>query len=106
MTRKVMVMQSTPSALGPSWLQKVMTETAMHGEAFVAGFGAGGLVTYAEPATIMGERYCSECGCAQFDACTHPEHGNCWWVGPNLCSHCANGWGDSGRLPPPAAGGD
>jgi hypothetical protein len=46
------------------------------------------------PAALMGERACRECGCTEFNACRHPDHGNCWWVKPDLCSHCENGWGD------------
>jgi hypothetical protein len=50
----------------------------------------------AMPATLGGERFCRECGCTQFNACVHPEHGACWWVEPDLCSHCANGWNKAG----------
>lgn len=46
------------------------------------------------PAELPGERFCRDCGCSEFNACRHPEHGNCWWVKPDLCSHCANGWGN------------
>jgi activating signal cointegrator 1 len=34
------------------------------------------------------EHICYKCGCSAFDACTDPNYGPCWWVGPNLCSHC------------------
>ena len=38
---------------------------------------------------LSGEvRACRECGCHEFDACCHPEQGNCWWVEKDLCSHC------------------
>lgn len=43
---------------------------------------------------IAGTRFCRECGCTDFDACVHAEHGACWWVEPDLCSHCKFGWGD------------
>jgi hypothetical protein len=123
MKREVVVMRSTPSTLGPSWLEKVMTETAINGEAFI-GFDLGkeepiAATAFIEdrmdpklfrnlymcdplpedfpdvpPAALMGERACRECGCTEFNACRHPDHGNCWWVKPDLCSHCENGWGD------------
>ncbi len=44
---------------------------------------------------VAGTRFCRECGCTDFDACVHPEHGACWWVEPDLCSHCKFGWGDA-----------
>ncbi len=33
---------------------------------------------------------CSKCGCTDDNACTHPDHGNCWWIDENcnFCSHC------------------
>lgn len=34
------------------------------------------------------ERACKVCGCTEFNACMDSIHGACWWVGPNLCSHC------------------
>jgi hypothetical protein len=46
------------------------------------------------------ENICRQCGCHPYMACTHPQHGPCWWAevatsdaggnfrGP-LCSHCA-----------------
>lgn len=34
------------------------------------------------------QRTCRVCGCHDDDACIHPEHGNCWWVTRDLCSHC------------------
>jgi hypothetical protein len=36
----------------------------------------------------MSERTCRVCGCDEHRACTDPEHGACWWVEPDLCSHC------------------
>jgi hypothetical protein len=35
-----------------------------------------------------GARACRVCGCTQERACVDPEHGCCWWVEPDLCSHC------------------
>lgn len=34
---------------------------------------------------------CRVCGCSEYDACTHPEYGTCWWADETetLCSHCA-----------------
>src|SRR5260221_14262182 len=31
---------------------------------------------------------CRECGCTEANACYSEEHGACWWVAPDLCSHC------------------
>jgi len=33
---------------------------------------------------------CSKCGCTEYNACFHPEHGPCWWLDDEqtLCSHC------------------
>lgn len=31
---------------------------------------------------------CRKCGCTEHDPCIHPDHGNCYWVEPDLCSHC------------------
>lgn len=36
----------------------------------------------------QGERRCRVCGCTDTTACLHPEHGPCWWVEDDLCSHC------------------
>lgn len=33
-------------------------------------------------------RRCRVCGCTQDHACVDDEHGPCWWVEPDLCSHC------------------
>lgn len=35
-----------------------------------------------------GARRCRICGCTQDHACVDPDHGACWWVEPDLCSHC------------------
>lgn len=40
------------------------------------------------PKTFEFVQICSKCGCSDDDACVHPEHGHCWWVAENLCSHC------------------
>lgn len=37
---------------------------------------------------VNNKRTCRICGCNEFDACYHEDHGNCWWVAPDLCSHC------------------
>lgn len=34
---------------------------------------------------------CRVCGCSDYDACWHDLLGACWWVQPDLCSHCARG---------------
>lgn len=33
---------------------------------------------------------CRVCGCTDINPCYHPEHGYCYWVEPDLCSHCAS----------------
>lgn len=35
-----------------------------------------------------GQRRCRICHCTQDRACVDPVHGCCWWVEPDLCSHC------------------
>jgi hypothetical protein len=40
---------------------------------------------------------CRQCGCKENDACLHPDYGPCWWVEPNLCSHCHLWPGESQR---------
>lgn len=32
---------------------------------------------------------CRVCGCWEYDACWDDDSGACWWVTPDLCSHCA-----------------
>lgn len=70
-----------------------------------SGFAPGGpanltrstaLTPAADPVAdaIAAEPHCEQCGCTEFNACRHPRHGNCWWVRPGLCSHCAHGWGN------------
>ena len=36
----------------------------------------------------MGEQKCRQCGCTDDRACVHADHGPCWWVEDDLCSHC------------------
>lgn len=31
---------------------------------------------------------CKKCGCNDGTACQHPDHGPCWWIEDDLCSHC------------------
>jgi hypothetical protein len=38
------------------------------------------------------EQQCRKCGCMADDACYRPDHSTCWWVEPDLCSHCARPW--------------
>lgn len=33
-------------------------------------------------------RACRVCGCTEHSACVDENKGNCWWVAPDLCSHC------------------
>lgn len=33
---------------------------------------------------------CRVCGCTHHNPCYHPDHGYCFWVEPDLCSHCAS----------------
>jgi hypothetical protein len=35
-----------------------------------------------------GARRCRVCGCTQDHACVDPDHGPCWWIEADLCSHC------------------
>ncbi|QDV34002.1 hypothetical protein [Tautonia plasticadhaerens] len=50
-------------------------------------------------------RSCRACGCTCRSACWHDGWGTCWWVGPDLCSHCAMGLADVER-PDRGRGGD
>lgn len=34
------------------------------------------------------ERTCRACGCTEPNACINHVDGACWWVEPDLCSHC------------------
>jgi hypothetical protein len=34
------------------------------------------------------EGVCRRCGCVEERACVHDELGPCWWIAPDLCSHC------------------
>ena len=40
---------------------------------------------------------CRVCGCTVENPCYNPEHGNCWWVEPSLCSHCAETYLEGGN---------
>ena len=31
---------------------------------------------------------CRVCGCWEYDACWDEDAGACWWIEPDLCSHC------------------
>jgi hypothetical protein len=42
----------------------------------------------AEFPLLAGKRACRVCGCTPAQACVDPEHGPCWWLAPDLCSHC------------------
>ncbi len=84
---------STPSGTRPSWVEEAFRQHQANAP-FIASIDLGQEEPFNPPMTIAGARFCTECGCTEFDACTHPDHGNCWWVGPNLCSHCKYGWGD------------
>jgi len=55
-------------------------------------------VPEAEVADTKTERVCRQCGCSDQDACYHPEHGNCWWVHADLCSHCYLWPGEATRV--------
>jgi hypothetical protein len=41
--------------------------------------------------SFTSRRRCRVCGCSEYDACWHELLGACWWVQPDLCSHCAKG---------------
>lgn len=49
-------------------------------------------LTFTEEEPVFDEVACRVCGCTETRACFNKEHGPCWWVEPDLCSHCANGW--------------
>jgi len=53
-------------------------------------YDQGALSIIDEP--VFDEVACRVCGCTENRACFHPDHGACWWVEYDLCSHCANGW--------------
>ena len=44
------------------------------------------------------DRRCRICGCHDYDACIHPEHGNCYWIEEDMCSHCFYYPGESKRF--------
>lgn len=90
---EVIVSLSTPSGARPSWVEEAFRQH--QADIPFIGFDLAAEEPFTPPATIAGERYCATCGCTQFDACTHPDHGACWWTGPNECSHCKYGWGDA-----------
>ena len=51
-------------------------------------------VTRIEFSYLPGGRFfypgvCRKCGCTSSHACEHPDFGACWWVEPDLCSHCS-----------------
>ena len=46
------------------------------------------------PAAPAGMPVCRECGCWDLAACVGDFVGPCWWVEPDLCSHCWVGWVD------------
>jgi hypothetical protein len=37
---------------------------------------------------LAATRRCRVCGCTDTNACVDPEHGPCWWIEQDLCSHC------------------
>ena len=47
-----------------------------------------GNIEMPKPESPPGARTCRECGCWDFGACDDEETGPCYWVGPDLCSHC------------------
>jgi hypothetical protein len=36
----------------------------------------------------MTQRTCRACGCTESHACHNDIDGACWWIAPDLCSHC------------------
>src|SRR5690349_3984999 len=38
--------------------------------------------------TGAAEKRCRVCGCTDARACVDDEHGPCWWLFDDLCSHC------------------
>ena len=55
-----------------------------------AGRKLGLLVDFARD-LYQSERRCRVCKCAENSPCLDEEHGPCWWVEEDLCSHCAMG---------------
>lgn len=48
------------------------------------GLTETGLVVHADHVA----RRCRVCGCTDGLACFDLDHGACWWIEPDLCSHC------------------
>ena len=46
--------------------------------------------TMNRPPAPEGWPTCRVCGCWEMAACWHDQVGACWWVEPNLCSHCGS----------------
>lgn len=34
------------------------------------------------------KQQCKVCGCTEDNPCIHPDFGACFWIKPDLCSHC------------------
>lgn len=47
-----------------------------------------GYVASTHPLDVAAARRCRVCGCTWDNACVDPDHGPCWWVEADLCSHC------------------
>ena len=48
------------------------------------------------PPAPEGAPTCRVCGCWEYAACWDDERGACWWVEPDLCSHCKEKETDDG----------
>ena len=51
-------------------------------------FGPLPLEDMPRPPAPEGAPTCRVCGCWEYGACWDDERGVCWWVEPDLCSHC------------------
>jgi hypothetical protein len=49
---------------------------------------AGGIERFAPVIHDVDERTCRRCACTESTACHHDDFGPCFWIEPDLCSHC------------------
>lgn len=72
------------------------TESLVKPELMYLSFGFGSEVFFTDEEKLFKALekpvpgVCRVCGCSWENPCSHPDHGNCYWVEPSLCSHCAS----------------
>ena len=72
------------------------TESLVKPELMYLSFGFGSEVFFTDEEKLFKALekpvpgVCRVCGCSMNNPCSHPDHGNCYWVEPSLCSHCAS----------------